>query len=233
MPTTAYIPAGLGPDDSVMPSRRAGMATFITAGIPPDDVTSGHRLYLGTGGLGSIDFGEPVAAVFPGVSAIFLNAYGFAASSRYTLVVRPVINGVETPDYSCRTQFETDGDGQWLGVRPTPVEQVAAETLSGARVKVSWTYRTPEGAVPPNDFGVYYGSSPRMATGSPNATVDYTRDKRYSHTFALSDAGTYHFAVTARTSAPVVESGLCGVTGPVIADSTGPDRPPVIVTRTF
>jgi len=229
--SSAHITAGL-PAEDVLRGQQTALVAKITAGLPASEIDSGHRLYIGNGGLDSVDFSVIQATAVPVASGMALAGYGLAASSRYTLVVRPVLNGLETPDLSNAVEFETDADGNWLGNRPVPVERVTAEAKAGGQVMVSWTYWTPDGLVVPHGFGVYYDTDPEITVGSPNATEDYTRDGRYSHTFTLIDGQTYFFAVTARTEGGL-ESRLSGIAGPVIADATGPSQPQVIVTRAF
>ena len=154
--TTAYLTAGLGVQDTSI-AEPSETAAFITAGLAVFDLPhTGYHLYVTQGGLADTDFeADPVAVIPAGQSSASLVGYGFAASERYTLVLRPVIDDAETPDISCRFEFETDMDGQWPGLRPGPVEAVGAEVLSGGQVVVSWTYRICEGGAAPEDFGIY------------------------------------------------------------------------------
>ena len=196
--------------------------------------SDGHLLYRGTGGIENVDFSTYVGFAQPDAASISLVGVGHDASTRYTYSVRPICgNGwLETPDVSCSCEFETDGDGDWLGNRVWPVEWVDAEVLSGGQVKVRWSYRTPYGGTAPADFGVYYASSGSITPGSPDATETYTADGTYSHTFTLSDGQTYWFAVTAGDSQGV-ESHLSGIIGPYLADATAPAAPAVTVSTTF
>ena len=231
--TIAHITAGLGVQDTSV-AEPSGTSAFVTAGLPASELPhTGYHLYVTQGGLVDADFeAAPAVAVPAGQSSGVLVDGGFAASGRYTLVLRPVIDDAETPDFSCRFEFETDPDGQWLGLRPNPVEAVTAEVLSAGQVDLSWTYRTSTGGIVPQDFGVYYASGPEVAAGGPQTTVNYERDGKYSCTLSLVGGQTYFFGVTAR-SASGVESYLSPVIGPVIADSAAPMQPPVVLTTTF
>ena len=83
-----------------------------------------------------------------------------------------------------------------------------------------------------NDFGIYYGSSPEIIPGSPDATESYTADGNYTKDITGSDGNSYYLAVTARTADPV-ESDLSEVVGPIIADATAPSEPTVYASTTF
>jgi len=233
MTTEAYITAGLPAQDTSTPEPAATTAC-VTAGLPASELPhTGYHLYVTQGSLVDADFQADPAAVIPaGQSSGVLVGSSFVASGRYILVLRPVIDDAETPDLSCRFEFETDPSGQWLGLRPSPVEAVSAEVLSAGQVAVSWTYRTPTGGVRPEDFGVYHSSIPEITAGDPQATVSYERDGGYACTLSLAGGQTYFFSVTAR-SASGVESHVSPVVGPVVADSAAPMTPPVVLTTTF
>ena len=231
--TIAYVTAGLSVQDT---STQAPSVTtaYVTAGLPAGELPhTGYHLYVTQGSLVDTDFEAAPTAVIPaGQTSGVLVGYSFTASRRYTLVLRPVIDDVETPDISCRFEFETDPAGQWLGLRPSPVEAVSAEVLSAGQVAVSWTYRIPTGGLEPEDFGVYYASGPEITAGDPQSTVSYGRDGRYSCTLSLVGGQTYFFGITAR-SAGGVESYLSPVVGPIVADSTAPVQPLVVLTTIF
>jgi len=231
--TTAYITAGLGVQDTSTPEADETTA-WLTAGLPAAELPhTGYHLYVTRGGLVDTDFQADPAAVIPaGQTSGVLVDSSFAASGRYTLVLRPVIDDAETPDISCRFEFETDPAGQWFGLRPRSVEAVSAEVLSAGQVAVSWTYRTPEGGVRPEDFGVYHTSGPEITAGDPQAIVSYERDGRGACTLSLVGGQTYFFGVTARSGSGV-ESQMSPVVGPVVADSAAPMTPPVVLTTTF
>ncbi len=231
--TSVWLTAGLGVQDTST-IWSAETAAHVTAGLPAEDIPhSGYNLYVAPGDLAEVDFSMSPAVVIPaGQSSCVLLDYAFDVSQRYTLVLRSVISGYETPDFSCRFEFETDQEGQWLGVRPVSVEAVSAKQLSAGRVKLSWTYRTPDRGVSPEAFCVYYESGPGITAGDPQAVVSYEQDGAADCTLSLVGGQTYFFAVTARSS-DGVESYLPPVVGPVLADSSAPLSPPVILTTTF
>ena len=200
-------------------------------------MTDEYRLYRGIGGISSVDFGTPVATAPAGAGSKTFTGLGHAPATRYTYVLRPVRedaggNPIETPDFDCVVEFETDDSGGWVGNRPAKVEVLDAEVIDGAKIMLRWQYRTPQGVIAPSDFGVYYDDCPHISTGSPNTTVNYTRDGQYTTTLSLADASTYYFAVTART-AEGIESHLCPVVGPIVADGPTPNQPTVFTERTF
>ncbi len=194
---------------------------------------TGYRLYRGIGGLGNVDFDTIIASTGQGATSIEAVAAGHAASTRYTYVLRPVINNLESPEYSCQSELVTDSDAEWIGARPGPVEYLTARVLSGGQIELRWRYVTPYGGTAPASFNIYYGSSPnRTADGSPEATETYTKDGGYIKTITLTNATTYYFAVTAK-SASAVESRLSDEVGPLVADSAGPATPVGYVSATF
>ena len=231
--TLCLLAAGLGVQDTSTPEPDA-TTTFVTAGLSASEMPhTGYHLYVTPGALVDADFEITPEAVIPaGQSSGVLVGYGFGVSGRHTLVLRPVIDDVETPDISCRYEFETDSGGQWLGVRPAPVEGAVAEVQSAGRVNVSWTYRVPDRGVVPEDFCIYCGSGPEITAYASQTVVEYERDGVYACTLSLVGGQTYYFRVTARSGSGV-ESHLSPVVGPVLADSTAPMVPPVILTTTF
>jgi hypothetical protein len=190
-----------------------------------------YRVYRGKGGITNVDFGTPLAEVV--TTSTSLAGLGHDAGERYTYAVRPVREDtLECPDISCATEAVFDNTGDWVGNRPAPVEDISAEAIAGGKIRLRWSYRTPRGGSAPNDFGVYYGTSPEITPGSPDATESYTKDKTYTKDLTLSGGTTYWLAVTARTSAPV-ESALSRIVGPIVADSAAPDAPAAFVSQTW
>jgi len=209
--------------------------TSVAAGDPLMTVafaTGGYNVYRGRGDLSNVDFDTPVAYLPAGQTSPALAGLAHDASTRYVYAVRPVRNSLEGPDLSCHVEFVTDGEGEWTGARPVPVEVLEADVDAGGQVTVRWTFRTPYGGTPPADFAVYRSATRDISPGAPDATVPYLADGEYSHTFSLSDGQTSYFAVTARTS-QAVESDLSPVVGPVVADASAPQTPTVYLSRTF
>lgn len=199
-------------------------------------LSHGHRVYRGPGGISSVDFARPVGYAQCDATVIRLADLGHEPLARYTYVARPVAGTtwLETPDLSNACEVETDAGGDWLGNRPAGVEWLWAEVVSGGRITVSWSYRTPPGRLAPTDFGVYCALRPRIASGNPSAVVNYTRDGIVSHTFDLADGVSYWFAVTARCGPPRrIESHMPAPIGPFMADASAPLAPSVTVSRTF
>jgi len=231
--TKVWITAGLSVQDTSTPEPSM-TAAYITAGLAGEDAPhSGYHLYVGLCGLVGVDFdAEPDAVIPAGQSVSRFIGYDFEVSGRYMLVLRPVIDGVETPDISCRFEFETDSNGQWLGSRPGAVEAISAETLSGGQVRVSWMYRTSDRATAAEEFCVYYASDPNITPGVPQSVVSYEQDGVYSCTLSLSGGQTYFFGVTAR-GGDGIESHLSPIIGPVLADASAPTQPQVVLTTIY
>lgn len=194
-------------------------------------MASGYNIYRGVGDQSNVDYDTPVASVASGVTAPSLAGLGHVASTRYTYAVRPYIDAIETPDFSAVVEFVTDGAGDWLGNRPAPVERVTVEALSGAQIKISWSYKS--GSTAAADFGVYYQTTVPITTGTPDATVTYTKDGRYSTTVSLVNGNTYYATVTARTTAGAIESQAANTAGPIVADSDAPTVPTVYLDQVF
>lgn len=211
--------------------------TAVPVGSPLMTVAfqrAGYNVYRGVGGIENVDFDMPATYLCSGNTTPTLTGLGHSASKRYTYVVRPVrgASELETPDYSCSIEFETDGAGDWLGDRPARVEFVEAIVQSGGQVELRWGYRTPYGGSTPSDFGIYYANEPSIAPGSPEATETYTQDQVYTKTLTLTGGSTYWFAVTARTAGGV-ESHLSEIVGPLVADATAPAAPVVYAGVSF
>lgn len=193
---------------------------------------TGYRVYRGVGGVGNVDFAAPVESVSGAASSVQLVGKGHEPSTRYTYVVRPVRNDLESPDVSCLAELQTDPAGDWPGSRPAPVEILETEVLDAGKIRLRWAQRTRPGWPQPHDFGIYYAATPAITPGSPQATVEYTADGQYTTTLNLTGGKTYWFAVTARTSAGV-ESALSEVVGPFVADAAAPPQPAVYTGTTF
>ncbi len=221
-------------EDAIETDRRAEAAWDM--GALTTAIVS-YYLYRGTGGISSVDFSTAVGSVSGAASGKIFTGLGHESSTRYTYVLRPVRilsddSELITPDLSCRVEFETDGSGDWLGNRLGGAEGLSAEIISGGAIRLRWRYRTPYGGDAPNDFGIYYSTSPDITPGSPQTTESYTADGAYSKDISLSDGVAYYFAITARDSTPV-ESHISEIIGPFIADDTAPDAPTLITDTTF
>ena len=225
--TNAHITAGLSVQDTSTPEPSTTTA-YLTAGLSASELPfTGYNLYTGKGVLGEVDF-DTVVALYPsGAAAGDYVGLDPEASSTYTLVLRPEIEGLETPDVSCSVELTTDGAGEWVGLRPDPVASLKAEAQAGGVIRVSWYHRVIDGATP-DDFQISYGTT-SAATGT---TVLVTADgsRRYTEDIALSDGVTYWFSVTARDSG--VESARRTIGG-VTADSTAPAQPSVEFSTTW
>lgn len=204
---------------------------IVTHGLGPGRWGT-YNLYRGVGdSIADVDFSTPVASGLVSEEAL-LTGLGHAASTRYTYVLRPVRDGLEMPNITARCRFETDPAGRWVGERPAPAGSVSARALAGGQIRVSWSYRTPDGAIPPVQFGVYHGSSAAIAPGVPQAVAAFEGDGPYAYTFTLEDARAYWFAVTAVNAAGLESAPGCPV-GPVVARSTGPNPPTFTIETTF
>lgn len=192
----------------------------------PEPLNRGYRVYWGAGGLDSVDFATPIATVTGSPAEI--TGLAPRASERYTLVVRPFDDGIETPDLSCSCELQTDAAGEWLGARPASVDWLTAEPLDGGQVSLRWHWRGeaaggPAGAEPAS-FALYCRDSKQIAPGEPDAVVAACGPGEYACTFTPGQGATRWFAVAARL-AEGVESHLSRVVGPVTADASPPEQP--------
>ena len=198
------------------------------------NLSHGHRVYRGVGGLSGVDFDTPVGFAQAGAETVTLTGLGHEASTRYTYAARPVAgNGwLETPDVSNTCEMVTDSNGDWVGTRPAPVQWLEADVQDGGDIELRWTWQRPYGQGTPEGFNLYCSTAPGIEPGSPEATEPFTSSGGYCHTFHLADGQSYWFAVTART-ANGVESGASRVIGPITADATAPGAPAVTVRSTY
>ena len=187
---------------------------------------TGYNLYVAKGSIKDVDYTTPDAQ-YGAVATGTLEGFGFEASSRYTTVLRPVINGLETPDISATAEFVIDGATEWVGNRPDPVIGFEGEAIAGAVIRLQWYHRVTDGATP-DDFEINYGTTP-AATGS-STTVTYTGSKRYTKDITLVDGTTYYFGVVARTGGVDSENR---VTLAITADGTAPDAPTITASTTW
>ena len=198
------------------------------------NISHGHRVYRGVGGLANVDFTTPVGFAQADATSITRTGLAHEASTRYTYVVRPVAgNGwLETPDVSNSCEMETDGAGDWIGNRPAAVQWLEADVQDGGDIELRWSWRKPYGQGTPEGFNLYCSTAPRIAPGSPQATEPFASEGTYSHAFSLADRQSYWFAVTARAAAGL-ESHLSMVIGPFTADATSPGVPAVTIRTTY
>ena len=182
---------------------------------------TGYYIYRGVGGLADVDFDTAVGTVTGAGESKALVGLGHLASTTYTYVLRAVYADIESPDVSALVTVVTDGDGDWVGNKPSPVEYLEAEVLAAGVVKIRWRYRT--GGTAAANFAIYHQNNPYLVLGSPDTTETYTTDKTYTKLLSLVDGTTYWLAITARTAGGV-ESSPTKI-GPYIADATAPTVP--------
>ena len=191
---------------------------------------TGYNIYRGEGGDSNVDYSAPIGtSASPGVSLV---ALGHKPSTRYVYVVRPVLDGLESPDVSCRLDFETDEQGNWAGQLPGAVQWLGVDIAPEMQVVLRWRYKTELLQQPPESFCLYVSQNKNIMPGSPQLIIEYTHDGIYSHTLSIGSAGAYYFAVTARSSAGV-ESPVSAINGPVALISRSPAKPNVLFSATF
>lgn len=193
---------------------------------------TGYRLYMGKGGISQVDFSSPVAWADSSQSEIVSANAELLPLSRYTLVVRPVLDDLETPDVSCFVEVQTDAAGQWLGGRPPCPRQLSATVVSGNRVQLSWNCRTTEDTAFPAEFVVLCGRDATLADSQEIARVAYAGDGACQTIVNLVEVGTYWFVIQA-VSSEGVESYRSNVVGPVLTDNQPPQTPTVFVATVF
>ena len=191
---------------------------------------TGYNIYRGKGGDANVDYSSPVGS--SAVAEVSLAGLGHEPSTRYVYVIRPVLDGLEMPDVSCRVEFETDGDGNWAGNLPDAVEWLTADIAQSSQVILRWSYRTGLNQLPPEEFAVYVSQSASIASGSPQHLVDYTDDGLVSYALSLTLGLPYYFAVTARSSGGV-ESAMSAIIGPVVLSARTPVQPVVVFSTKF
>lgn len=190
-------------------------------------VTSTYNLYVGRGDITDVDF-DNIAVSFPGdTSSGDLVGFGFLASSDYTLVLRPEIDGLETPDTSAAVLFRLDNATEWVGNVPDPASNITVRAIVDADILVNWYHRVIDGAIP-DDFVIAFGTD--ETASDDTVIVTFTGARRYTKIISLVDGTRYFFKVTARASG--IESPVIASNG-VIADGTAPDAPLAIASTTW
>ena len=186
---------------------------------------TGHYLYRGPGGLGTINFDIPLAAIPAGQSEVVLQGAGHIPGARYTYALRPVVNDVVAPDVSCVTAFATDASGQWSGAPPAAPTRVSLSLRPTGTVRVQWRYDTPPGAAAPADFALRIARSlPVDTTAATTTTAAYTRDGTYLQDVPTG-AGTFYIALEARSAAGA--HSLPAIAGPIVVPLP-PTAPPAV-----
>lgn len=199
---------------------------------PVLEVVEGHyRLYRGLGPLAAVDLSSPVATVPADAESVTLTGAGHAPGARYTYLLRPVRDDVETPDLSCSMDLEVDESGDWAADRPAPVTAVTAKPLAHGAVRLRWGYLTSSSWSAPADFAVFAESRPIAdLSGEPAAVISYVQDGPQQIEFApaLEAGNTVHLAVVARSAGGVMSRPLR--LGPVVLDAAPPASPSILVS---
>ena len=214
------------PDGVVSQIDRQHVAGFY-AGVL---VSGFYNLYVGLGSLNDVDFTTVVTTFPAGTSSGTLVGFGFAASKSYTLVLRPEIAGLETPDISAQVPFDLDSGGEWTGLLPDPVTGLSATLMADGVVRLTFFHRIFSGATPTN-FVILFGTNPTAVGGGGGTALVYTGPgKRYTVDIDPGDEQTYWFKVfataTALISAPVRVGGIT-------PDQTAPAAPAVTIESTW
>jgi hypothetical protein len=174
---------------------------------------TGHYLYRGQGSLANVDFSCPIASVPAGPQSLVLSPGDHDPGQTYTYVLRPVLNGVITPDVSCATTFTIDAAGQWSGETPASPQGLTISVQPASKVRLQWQYATPAGSTPPADFVIRTGKAlPLDASVPPTAIVAYTHDGTY--VTDLAALGTRVFTLEARSTAGTRSAALTA--GPIL-----------------
>lgn len=223
--TIVYLTSGLPVQDTSTLEPSATTA-YLTSGLPASELPlSGYTLYAAKGGLSAIDFSDAKAVYPAGSSTGDLTGYDHDDGT-HTLVLRPSVDGLETPDISAQTEFTLSG-GEWTGYRPDPVQNLGRIAKAGGVIELSWYHRIFDGATP-TDFEINYGTTP-SATGT-SVVVSYSGNKTYKHSITLVDGTTYWFSVVARTSGLDSERKT---TLSITADASAPASPTITVGTTW
>ncbi|MCE5325325.1 MAG: hypothetical protein LLG01_02810 [Planctomycetaceae bacterium] len=130
--------------------------------------TSEYRLYRGRGGLANVDFSTPAGTAGADAAEVTLEGSALAPLARYTYVLRPARTGaagqwLETPDFSCVLEIETDAAGHAIAGRPRGLGSIWAQARA-AGLWAWWQYQTPYGASKPAGFAVYSGPASDAVT---------------------------------------------------------------------
>jgi hypothetical protein len=193
---------------------------------------TGYNVYRGTGGLGTVDFATRVGYVAAGNDAISLVGLGHVAGATYTYVVRPVVDDLETPDYSAAIEVPITAGGEWAGDRPVAVASLSAEPIAAGKIRLRWQYTTPRNGATPLLFAIYHETDPIVdASGSPDAFELYTADGWYTKDLTLVDGVSYWLAILTTTSGGA--KGPAVFIGPRIADATAPGSPTIYTDAVY
>lgn len=102
---------------------------------------AGYNLYRGTGpSPSSIDYGEPVVRVGPGLTQVATGPLDSGAVHWFG--IRPVDGrGLESPTTQREVRLELDAAGQPVADRPAGVIALEAAPVAGGKVRLGWRWR--------------------------------------------------------------------------------------------
>jgi len=188
--------------------------------------TDGYNLYRG-----GPDFGyDTVVAYFRRGVATGTTTFLPEASTTYKYSLRPVYQGIETPNVNVVADFDVGSDSDWVGNRPEPVTNVLLSQDSGGVIKIEWRYLT--GAAAAASFDIWHDPDvPPDGSAGVDQNVTWTSDGPYAQNFTLTDGLPFFFRIIAKTSGGIESNAV--IAGPLLADSTAPAVPTLLNAQTF
>jgi hypothetical protein len=175
---------------------------------------TGYRIYRGRGGPANVDFADCLAEV--STCQTTLTGLGHDAGSVYTYVVRPVLDGLETPVVSCQAPLALDDEGDWPGPGPRPVVSLRAEVLAGGTIRLSWRPDDTDTSPRAESFDILAGNQPRRDQLAHISTVLGEARHLLHHTLTCANDGPWYFTVRARSGSGVA-AGPAPIIGPIMA----------------
>lgn len=168
---------------------------------------------------GDIDYESPVGVMGLDDTQISLTGQDLPAGTAWHYVRRHVKGccGKESPD-SPVCIVRIGPDGELLGEKPNPPDDMSAEAVAGGKIRLRWRYHTAGQETPPAGFVIY-----RDALDVPIAAVPAGSGLRGSYAWvsgALTHGQVYKWCVRAYSAAGDLSDNSAFVGA--VADSQGP-----------
>jgi hypothetical protein len=183
---------------------------------------TGYRIYRGRGEVSNVDFSAPVAQVTSAQAS--LAGLGHEPSARYTYVIRPVLDDLESPDISCSVELELDAAGNWPGLAPAPVNEVHVQILPAGQLRIEWATPDQTAQSQIEEFSLQATRVPRRGDLAEVARIPASQSGWNQYLWTPDQPGPWYLAVKGIASSGLASS-QAPLAGPFVARQTPPPRP--------
>ncbi len=181
---------------------------------------TGYRIYRGRGEVSNVDFSTPVAQVSSAQASLL--GLGHEPSARYTYVIRPVLEDLESPDISCSVQLDLDASRNWPGPAPGPVEQIQVQVLPAGQLRIEWATPDQPADAQVDEFSLQASRIARRESLAEVARVPAVPSGWNRCLWTPEDPGPWYLAVRG-----ITQSGLTSSQAPLAGPFVTRQPPPV------